>query len=193
MVLQNGDFQPVGGEESIRVNVRMIAATNENLKTLSEEGKFRKDLYYRLNVYPITIPPLRQRTEDIPLLISYFSKNIGQRLHKEVGKISKSDLEKLREYSWPGNVRELENWVERAIITSQGDKLEFSFEQSDPLEETLNGDTGSMADIQRQVILKTLEDCHWKINGADGAASRLKMHPSTLRSKMKKLAISRPT
>ena len=188
-VLQSGEFHPVGGEQSIRVNVRIIAATNENLKSMSEEGNFRKDLYYRLNVYPITIPPLRQRAEDIPLLISHFSKIIGQRLNKEVGTISKSDLEKLTDYHWPGNVRELENWVERAIITSQGDKLQFAFDQ---IQETENLEGRSMEDMQRQSILKTLEECDWKINGSDGAASRLKMHPSTLRSKMKKLAISRP-
>ena len=189
-VLQNGEFHPVGAEESIHVNVRIIAATNENLKTQSEQGNFRNDLFYRLNVYPITIPPLRQRTEDIPQLISHFTKIIGQRLNKEVGKVSKSDLEKLMDYHWPGNVRELENWVERAIIGSQGDKLEFAFEQSQ--ESPPTGEGRSMEDIQRQLILKTLEECNWKINGADGAASRLKMHPSTLRSKMKKLAISRP-
>ena len=188
-VLQSGEFHPVGSEQSIRVNVRIIAATNENLKSMSEEGNFRKDLYYRLNVYPITIPPLRQRSEDIPLLISHFSKIIGQRLNKEVGTISKSDLERLTDYQWPGNVRELENWVERAIITSQGDKLQFAFDQ---IQEPENLEGRSMEDIQRQTIVKTLEDCDWKINGSDGAATRLKMHPSTLRSKMKKLSISRP-
>jgi len=188
-VLQSGEFHPVGGEQSIRVNVRIIAATNENLKSMSEEGNFRKDLFYRLNVYPITIPPLRQRSEDIPLLISHFSKIIGQRLNKEVGTISRSDLEKLTDYQWPGNVRELENWVERAIITSQGDRLQFAFDQ---IQETENLEGRSMEDMQRQSIMKTLEECDWKINGSDGAASRLKMHPSTLRSKMKKLSISRP-
>jgi PAS domain S-box-containing protein len=188
-VLQSGEFHPVGGELSIRVNVRIIAATNENLKSMSDEGNFRKDLYYRLNVYPITIPPLRQHSEDIPLLISHFSKIIGQRLNKEVGTISKSDLEKLTDYQWPGNVRELENWVERAIITSQGDKLQFAFDQ---IKEPENLEGRSMEYMQRQTILKTLEECDWKINGDDGAASRLKMHPSTLRSKMKKLSISRP-
>ena len=188
-VLQSGEFQPVGGEESIRVNVRIIAATNENLKALSESGDFRNDLFYRLNVYPITIPPLRQRSEDIPQLISHFTKIIGKRLNKEVGKVLTSDLDKLTEYHWPGNVRELENWVERAIITSQGDKLEFIFEQT---QEPSNGQSRSMDDAQRQIILKTLEECDWKINGSDGAAHRLKMHPSTLRSKMKKLSISRP-
>ena len=188
-VLQNGEFHPVGGEEPVRVNVRIIAATNENLKARSDDGSFRNDLFYRLNVYPITIPPLRQRTEDIPQLISHFSKVIGKRLNKEVGKVSKSDLEKLANYHWPGNVRELENWVERGIITSQGDKLEFAFEASEESPPTTEG--GSMEDIQRQLILKTLEECNWKINGRDGAASRLKMHPSTLRSKMKKLDITR--
>jgi PAS domain S-box-containing protein len=188
-VLQSGEFHPVGSEKSIQVNVRIIAATNENLKSMSEEGNFRKDLFYRLNVYPITIPPLRQRLEDIPLLISHFSKIIGKRLNKGVGTISKSDLEKLTDYQWPGNVRELENWVERAIITSQGDKLQFAFDQ---IQEPENLEGRSMEEMQRQTILMTLEECDWKINGSDGAASRLKMHPSTLRSKMKKLSISRP-
>jgi PAS domain S-box-containing protein len=188
-VLQSGEFHPVGGEESIRVDVRIIAATNVNLKALSESGDFRNDLFYRLNVFPITIPPLRQRPEDIPLLISHFAKIIGKRLNKEVGKLSKSDLEKLTEYHWPGNVRELENWVERAIITSQGDNLTFAFEQT---QEASKGQNRSMKDAQRQIILNTLEECNWKINGRDGAAHRLKLHPSTLRSKMKKLSISRP-
>ena len=189
-VLQNGEFHPIGAEKSRRVNVRMIAATNDNLKALSEEGKFRKDLYYRLNVYPITIPPLRQRTDDIPLLIGHFSKVIGKRLNKQVGTVSKADLEKLMDYQWPGNIRELENWVERAIIASQADKLEFAFDQLQDAE----GPAGnqSMEEVQRKIILKTLEDCSWKINGEDGAAYRLKMHPSTLRSKMKKLRITRP-
>jgi DNA-binding NtrC family response regulator len=127
--------------------------------------------------------------EDIPLLISHFSKIIGKRLNKGVGTISKSDLEKLTDYQWPGNVRELENWVERAIITSQGDKLQFAFDQ---IQEPENLEGRSMEEMQRQTILMTLEECDWKINGSDGAASRLKMHPSTLRSKMKKLSISRP-
>jgi formate hydrogenlyase transcriptional activator len=171
--------------------VRIISATNENLKYLSEEGVFRKDLFYRLNVFPITIPPLRQRIEDIPLLIGHFSKIIGQRMNKKVGTVTRADLDRLDEYHWPGNVRELENWVERAIIASAGEKLEFTFEQ---MEESrpMDSENGSMEDVQRQVILNTLDECNWKINGPDGAASRLKMHPSTLRSKMKKLDITRP-
>ena len=190
-VLQSGEFHPVGSEKSIHANVRIISATNENLKDLSEKGSFRKDLYYRLNVFPITIPPLRQRNEDIPLLISHFSKIIGKRLNKNVGTVSRSDLDKLSEYHWPGNVRELENWVERAIIASADEKLEFAFEQMEesPLPD---GENGSMEDVQRHVILKTLEECNWKINGRSGAANLLKMHPSTLRSKMKKLHITRP-
>jgi PAS domain S-box-containing protein len=196
-VLQNGEFNPVGSERTVKVNVRIIAATNDNLKEKSENNDFRKDLYYRLNVYPVTIPPLRQRTEDIPLLISHFSQIIGKRLNKKVGKVSRSDLENLMQYQWPGNVRELENWVERAIITSRDDQLRFTTEQIQEARAS-NGATigvstdSSMEEIQRDILLRVLEECDWKINGEDGAAVRLKLPPSTLRSRMKKLGIERP-
>jgi PAS domain S-box-containing protein len=194
-VLQSGTFHPVGSETEKKVNVRIIAATNENLIEKSDQNQFRKDLFYRLNVYPITIPPLRQRKEDIPLLISHFSRIIGDRLNKPMGSISKADLESLEAYDWPGNVRELENWVERAIITSSNGKLKFSPDQissNGDQSYALSGNEHSMDEIQAEIIRKTLEDCNWKINGEDGAARRLKLPPSTLRSRMKKLGIERP-
>jgi PAS domain S-box-containing protein len=196
-VLQNGEYHPIGSDSPVKVDVRIIAATNESLKELSNDNRFRKDLYYRLNVYPVTIPPLRHRTEDIPLLISHFSQLIGKRLNKKLGKVSRSDLENLMQYQWPGNVRELENWVERAIITSRGEQLRFTTEQMQEARESNGASIGvsadsSMEEIQRDILLRVLEECDWKINGEEGAAIRLKLPPSTLRSRMKKLGIERP-
>lgn len=188
-VLQNGEFERVGGQKTIKVDVRIIAATNRDLAHEVQHGNFRDDLFYRLNVFPITIPPLRKRKEDLPLLINHFIAFKAKKYEKQIDQISKADLNRLMEYPWPGNVRELKNMIERSIISSEGHTLRLDW-FLDKAEEVANADT--LEDVERQHIIKVMETCHWKINGENGAAEKLNMHPNTLRSKMKKLGVSRP-
>lgn len=196
-VLQSGEFERIGSEKTKKVDVRIVAATNRDLQHASNIGQFRQDLFFRLNVYPITIPPLRQRKEDIPILIRHFTKKIGRKIGRRLKQISKADILKLQDYEWPGNVRELENVLERAIISSEGDTIKLDDNQ---LKSSLsphiktNPATNSittLSDSQKNYIIKVLEECEWKINGDVGAANKLGMPPSTLRSKMKKLGIVR--
>lgn len=195
-VLQTGEFERIGSEKTTKVDVRIITATNRDLEKESDEGKFRKDLFFRLNVYPITIPPLRQRKEDIPFLVRHFTNKIGQKVGKRIKHITKADIKMLLEYEWPGNIRELENIIERAIINSSGEKLEMDKSQ---LQSSLNinrvkqghENTTSLEANEKKHITNILESCDWKINGKNGAAEKLGMPPSTLRSKMKKLNIVR--
>jgi PAS domain S-box-containing protein len=196
-VIQSGEFERVGSEITKKVDVRIIAATNKDLDQESQKGAFRQDLFYRLNVYPITIPPLRHRKEDIPLLVHHFIDKIGRKMEKKIEEISKSDLLKLSDYAWPGNVRELENIIERAIINStsnvlriEDNKLKSAIEKNYITER--NGNEANLSETERNHILNVLEGCNWKINGEDGAAQKLGIPPSTLRSKMKKLNIVRP-
>lgn len=189
-VLQNGEFERVGGQKTLRVDVRIIAATNRDLSAEVQHGNFRSDLYYRLNVFPITIPALRHRKEDLPLLINYYIARKCNQYGKEMRDISKSDLKKLIDYPWPGNVRELNNVIERAVISSQGSTLRMDWFLSQTNIDETQGYT--LVEIERQHILKVMEECQWKINGLHGAAEILNMHPNTLRSKMKKLGIFRP-
>ncbi len=188
-VLQNGEYERIGGQKTIKVDVRIIAATNRDLAQEVSRGNFRDDLFYRLNVFPITIPPLRKRKEDLPLLINHFINTISQNYHKQPDQISKADMQRLMEHPWPGNVRELKNVIERSVIASEGNtlKLEWSLrEASEAASES------TLEQVERHHIIKIMETCHWKINGENGAAEKLNMHPNTLRSKMKKLGISRP-
>lgn len=190
-VLQNGEFERVGGQKTIKVDVRLIAATNRNLQTEVQQGKFRGDLFYRLNVFPITIPPLRQRKDDLKELINYFIASKSMKYGKNLHQISKGDLNRLLEYPWPGNVRELKNVIERSVLASEGTTLKLDwFWQMQNIGE--NPSNKSLENIEKEHILKVIQECNWKINGANGAAERLVMHPNTLRSKMKKLGISRP-
>jgi formate hydrogenlyase transcriptional activator len=196
-VLQTGEFERIGSEKTTKVDVRIITATNRDLEKESDEGKFRKDLFFRLNVYPITIPPLRQRKEDITLLVRHFTNKIGQKVGKRIKHISKADVKMLEDYSWPGNIRELENIIERAIINSSGEKLEIDKSQ---LRSSINRrqfeqgheNTTYLKVTEKNHIIEILQSCDWKINGKNGAAEKLGMPPSTLRSKMKKLNITRP-
>ena len=188
-VLQSGEFERVGAQQTIKVNVRVISATNRDLAKEVKTGRFREDLYYRLNVFPITIPPLRNRREDIPLLVAHFVKGFSERFGKEVNHISKGDMMRLSEYSWPGNIRELMNVVERSIISTSGNTLKLDgLNNSQIPEPTLYF---SMEEVERAHLLKILRDCNWKINGDDGAAIKLGLHPYTLRSRLKRLNISR--
>jgi PAS domain S-box-containing protein len=196
-VLQSGEFERIGSEKTRKADVRIIAATNKDLDQGVEKGTFRQDLYYRLNVYPITIPPLRHREGDIPLLVRHFVDKIGKRMDKKIKEISRADLSKLSEYNWPGNVRELENIIERAIINSSGgilkiEETQFKSSTMHNMDLKYTKNETSLSETERKHILGVLEGCGWKINGKNGAAQKLGVPPSTLRSKMKKLNIGRP-
>lgn len=188
-VLQSGEFERIGGQSTTKVDVRVIAATNRDLTAEVRLGNFRSDLFYRINVFPITIPPLRNRKEDLPLLINYFISRKAKKYNKPIEQISKYDLQRLVDYPWPGNIRELKNVIERSVIAAQGNtlSLEWFFKESN-----MEATGHTLEQIETIHILKTMEECQWKINGENGAAEKLKMHPNTLRSKMKKLGISRP-
>ena len=189
-VLQDGEFERVGGSSTHRADVRIIAATNRDLEKEVESGRFRSDLWYRLSVFSISIPPLRERVEDIPLFVNWFVEKYAKQTGKRVGRISKGTLRALETYSWPGNVRELENVVERALITSTGEELRIEV----PGRQRSGARAGvTLADAERQHILGILGETHWRIEGPNGAANRLGLKASTLRSKMQKLKIRKPT
>jgi formate hydrogenlyase transcriptional activator len=193
-VLQEQEFEPVGSSRTIRVSVRVIAATNRNLEQAVREGKFRADLLYRLNVFPIEIPPLRERTSDIPLLVSFFLSKIARTLGKPLQGVTARSIEQVQAYPWPGNVRELQNVLERAAILAEGPIVS--------LEEALVGrgvtnlssartqeNAANLDDVQRDHILSVLASTGGIVEGARGAAIILGVHPNTLRSRMKKLGI----
>jgi transcriptional regulator with GAF, ATPase, and Fis domain len=197
-VLQEAKFERVGGSKTLSVDVRIIAATNRDLQQEIIAGRFRADLFYRLNVYPITVPPLRDRKEDIPLLVEYFVGRLSHRIRKVIRRIPSSTMDQLVAYEWPGNVRELKNVVERAIITSQTAELH--------LPEALgrrmnipqvpvspdNGDLPTLAYVERKYITHVLQSTGWRISGPKGAAKTLNLNPSTLRYRIKKLGITTP-
>jgi transcriptional regulator with GAF, ATPase, and Fis domain len=201
-VLQEGEIDRIGGKAPISVDVRVIAATNRDLAKAVREKAFREDLYYRLNVFPIQLPPLRERRGDIPLLAGYFASRIAAQLGKPIDGIAPSTIERLAAYRWPGNIRELENVIERAVILAKGPTLEIERDVLSP------GDTGfdtaaaktdggagqptSLEDVERNHISGILRQTGWRVEGAGGAAEVLGLHPNTLRSRMKKLGISRP-
>ena len=191
-VIQDGEFERLGGNRPIKVDVRIIAATNRNLENEISNGHFRKDLWYRLNVFPITLPPLRQRADDIPLLVNEFVNRYSKKVGKVITKIPDKTMESLKRYPWPGNIRELQNVIERSVINTPGavldlaDKLEGSVE-IDPADTK----SRSLKDIERESILKVLEEAHWKIEGKNGAAAVLGLNPSTLRGKMRKFGLRR--
>jgi formate hydrogenlyase transcriptional activator len=177
------------------VDVRLIAATNANLEQLVADRKFRSDLYYRLNVFPITIPPLRERREDIPVLARWFTQKFASRMRKPIRSIPAKTLSALAEYHWPGNVRELENLIERAVILSSDTELEVSLPElrTSAVSATAESADQNMnfEDAERAHILRALRDTNWIIGGPRGAAAKLGLNRSTLRSKMSKLGIIR--
>ena len=186
-VLQDGEFERIGSTQTRKVDVRIIAATNKVLKKEIQEGKFRSDLYYRLSAYPITIPPLRERKDDIRLLVSYYVEKFSREMGKSIESISKSTIDKLVNYSWPGNVRELENVIERAVVISQGSKLNVVEEfHHDPI---ISDTIKSLEENEKSHIIKALEKTEGRIEGKAGAAALLGINPSTLRSRIKKLGI----
>jgi formate hydrogenlyase transcriptional activator len=191
-VLQEQEFERLGGTRTIRVNVRVVAATHRDLGRMIEDGTFRSDLYYRLNVFPITVPPLRERTEDIPLLVRHFVQKFASRMKKSIQSVPADAMKALQSYSWPGNVRELENFIERAVILTQGHAL---FVPSAELRRPVNGGDGAVTSLEqaeREHILKALRESNWVIGGRHGAAARLDMKRTTLQSKMQRLGIARP-
>jgi len=200
-VLQEQEFEPVGSSRTIRVSVRVIAATNRNLDQAVREGKFRADLLYRLNVFPIVVPPLRDRPSDIGLLVGFFSSALARRIGKPIQGFSARSMERLTRYSWPGNVRELQNVVEHAAILAQGPVLDLEGTILDDLVVASEASPGaersttvlsaeSLEDVQRLHILSVLKSTGGVVEGARGAATILGMHPNTLRSRLKKLGIA---
>ena len=189
--LQDGEFERVGSPHTIDVDVRVLAATNRDVDTGLKSGTFREDLYYRLSVFPIRIPPLRERIDDIPILVTHFVKKYGTKTGKRIEKIPQKVVDSLQAYHWPGNIRELENIVERAVIISRGDQLELGrwFPRNDtPLEKS---DMATLEDVEKDHIRKALELTGWRVSGEKGAAKILGLNHNTLVSRMKKLNIHR--
>ena len=191
-VIQENEFERLGGTKTIKADVRIIAATNRNLKLEVESGKFREDLWYRLNVYPITVPPLRQRKEDIPLLVEHFVNRYAKKFGKTITSFSPRAMHTLQAHSWPGNVRELANVIERAVIHTQGSVLQMTdrFVQG-PQEPPQAQATKTLEEVEREYIIRVLEDTGWRVEGQYGAAKILGLNPSTLRTRMLKLGIQR--
>jgi DNA-binding NtrC family response regulator/ligand-binding sensor domain-containing protein len=190
-VIQDGEIERVGSAKTIKVDVRIISATNRNLETEIKKGQFREDLYYRLNVFPINIPPLRERKEDIALLVNYFIKKYNGKLGKKIKSIQQDTLTTLEKYKWPGNVRELENIIERGVIVSQGENLTIGDWMPKNGNGTGDGNIMALEEQERFHITKALEMTSWRVSGEKGAANLLKINPQTLVSRMKKLGISK--
>jgi len=194
-VLQEQEFERLGSTHTRQVDVRLIAATNRDLADMTKQGEFRIDLYYRLNVFPIRIPPLRERREDIPLLVEYFMEKFARRMGKRIETVPSTTMEKLVRWPWPGNVRELQNMIERGVILSRGFVLEIPLaELEQPVIPVLNDNNGTatLKDFEREHILQALHNSGWVIGGPAGAAARLGMNRSTLNARMRKLQIRRP-
>jgi len=189
-VLQEGTFERIGSPKTIKVDVRVIAATNKNLEQEISGGRFRMDLFYRLNVFPITVIPLRQRVSDIPILVEHFVKRFNKTMGKSITRIPKKVIEHLKAYAWPGNVRELENIIERAMIVSNSSVL--TVEPLQMPDYARKEKFQPLAELERDYIIKVLDRTLWRINGSNGAAQILDMHPETLRSRIKKLGLTRP-
>jgi formate hydrogenlyase transcriptional activator len=197
-VLQEQEFERLGSTKTIQVRVRLVAATNRDLPRMVRDGQFRSDLYYRLNVFPIVLPPLRERPGDIPRLVRHFTQRFARRMGRHIETIPGDTMDALVRYPWPGNVRELENIIERAAILSPGTTLQVplaDLQAAVPATAAANGEPASpasLADAEREHILRTLRETDWVLGGARGAAARLGMKRTTLQSKMKKLGIARP-
>jgi formate hydrogenlyase transcriptional activator len=218
-VLQEQEFERLGSNRTIKVDVRIVAATNQDLAKQVAERTFRSDLYYRLNVFPIQIPALRERREDVPLLVRYFVQKFSRRLNKVVEYVPAEAMNALTNYPWPGNVRELENFIERAVLLSRGKELrvpvselaaesnalavgrgaatdtarvEFEARHEDEAEGPTASSITTLEQAERQHILRALQQTHWRIGGPKGAAALLDMKRTTLQARMRKLNIRRP-
>ena len=190
-VLQQGEFERLGSTHTVKVNVRLIAASNRDLEKAVAEGHFREDLFYRLNVFPINIPPLRERKNDIPLLVQHFVSKYGTKAGKKIDKISQSVMDTLQAYHWPGNVRELENIIERAVIISRENQLELGDWLPKVVASPNKTTISPLEENEREHIIKALEITGWRVSGEKGAAKILRINPKTLQSRMRKLSIHR--
>ncbi len=197
-VIQDGEFSRLGSSRTVKVDVRIIAATNRDLYEEMRLGRFREDLFYRLNIFPITIPPLRDRGEDIPLLVEYFLEKFNRKLGKNIQNVTSETMDRLMAHAWPGNVRELESVIERAAIVSRGATLQVldHFNSPGPVrgqdEIQQQGETRALVELERDYISQVLRRTNWRIEGNDGAAHILGINPSTLRGRMRKEGIHRP-
>ncbi len=193
-VLQDWEFERLGGTRTIKVDVRLVAATNRDLAQMVRERRFRDDLYYRLNVFPIHVPPLRERPEDIEALVRHFVVRFAARMNRRIELIPPKTIEAMRRYSWPGNVRELENLIERAIILSPGQTLDVPLGDVErrPSDGGFDDSTASLDWMTRVHVVRVLNEANWMVGGRRGAAVRLGMHRTTLQSLMKRLGLSRP-
>jgi formate hydrogenlyase transcriptional activator len=193
-VLQEREFERLGSSRTIRTDVRLIAATNVDLPRMVAEKRFRADLYYRLNVFPIAVPPLRERPEDIPMLVRHFVREAGHRINRRALWVSPSAMDALVSHSWPGNIRELQNLIERSVIRSPGHELQVPLADLDEKTGIDSGaGGGTLKDAERLHILATLKKTGWVVSGRYGAAAQLGINRSTLQFRMKKLGIERPS
>jgi formate hydrogenlyase transcriptional activator len=206
-VLQEKEFERLGSTRTLSADARLIAATNRNLEQMVGERRFRDDLFYRLNVFPITIPPLRERREDIPLLVRFFASKFARRMKKQIETIPADSVAALQQYHWPGNIRELENLIERAVILAHGAELLIPLSEMKPVTKTAASavtaipretpaetppvESSSLESIEREHILRVLQETNWVVGGSEGAAARLGLKRTTLQARMKKLGISR--
>ena len=188
-VLEERQIERLGSPRSIRIDTRIIAATHRNLEARLEDGSFREDLYYRLNVFPIQVPPLRHRVEDIPLLVWRFVGELSERFGKQIEEISRENMAALQAYSWPGNIRELRNAVERAMILAKTARLTIAVPRTAGVPAT---QSTRLEDVEKAHICSVLESVGWRIRGTNGAADRLGLRPTTLETRMAKLGIRRP-
>ena len=206
-VLQEGEFEPVGGSSTVAVDARVVAATNRDLQAEIANGNFREDLFFRLNVFPIEIPPLRDRGRDVEHIARAILERLARQMNRPEVELTEADLKRLCSYAWPGNVRELQNVLERALITARGGRIDLgmvipgevvpgmasgSETASARLEEARVLSAAELRDFERANIVKALEQCAWKVSGAQGAGALLGMKPTTLSSRMKALGIVRP-
>jgi formate hydrogenlyase transcriptional activator len=190
-VLQEQEFERLGSTRTQKVDVRLIAATNSDLEQMVADKRYRSDLYYRLNVFPVTIPPLRERREDIPALARFFTQKYARRLKKRIETISSEAMVALTNYHWPGNVRELEHFMERAVVLTQGSELEVSISELKPAKPVTHSDISTLEAAEREHILRALEGTNWVVGGAAGAAAKLGMKRTTLQARIKKLGLER--
>ena len=190
-VLEGGEFERLGSPRTLHSDARIITATNRDLEEEVRKKRFREDLWYRLKIFPITIPPLRDRTEDIPLLVDYFVQLFSRKMGKQAAslKITNPSMQALQAYPWPGNVRELKHVVESALITSEKNKLQFDLPKT---ADVATSNLKSFREMEREYILEVLKAKNWKIEGRDSASSILDLPPSTLRARIRKLGLKRP-
>jgi len=189
--IQEQEFERLGGNRTIRVNARFVAASNRDLKAMVDAGRFRSDLYYRLHVFPLVVPPLRDRREDIPVLARYFTQKYAQRTGRRIDAISARDMSALARYGWPGNIRELQNIIERSVILSRGRTLELAMPESAPGSGRGGAPALPASSAGREQILRALKDSNGVVSGPGGAARRLGLKRTTLQARMKKLGIRR--